>query len=84
MPDMAAKLLVVDDEPDLEILIRQRFRRQIRAGEYEFDFARNGVEALQKLRERTDIDVVLTDINMPEMDGLTLLLKLQELGQVLR
>ncbi len=67
------KILVVDDEPDLEPLMLQRMRRSIRAGLYEFVFAHNGVEALQKLNEDEDIDMVLSDINMPQMDGLTLL-----------
>ena len=67
------KILVVDDEPDLEPLMLQRMRRNIRAGLYEFVFAHNGVEALQKLNEDEDIDMVLSDINMPQMDGLTLL-----------
>lgn len=73
------KIMVVDDEVDLEPLIRQKFRRQIRSGEYEFVFAHNGLEALSKLIEHPDIGVILSDINMPEMDGLTLLLKLKEL-----
>ncbi len=64
---------MVDDEPDLEQLVRQRMRREIRGGQYEFVFARNGVEALVRLKEHQDIDMVLSDINMPEMDGLTLL-----------
>ena len=67
------KILVVDDEPDLEPLILQRMRRSIRTGHYAFVFARNGVEALEKLTEQEDIDMVLSDINMPRMDGLTLL-----------
>ena len=67
------KILVVDDEPDLEPLMLQRMRRSIRVGLYEFVFAHNGVEALQKLNEDEDIDMVLSDINMPQMDGLTLL-----------
>ncbi len=67
------KILVVDDEPDLEPLILQRMRRAIRTGRYSFVFARNGVEALERLAEQEDIDMVLSDINMPRMDGLTLL-----------
>ena len=67
------KILVVDDEPDLEHLMRQRMRRYVRAGLYEFVFAHNGVEALDQLREQPDIDMVLSDINMPQMDGLALL-----------
>ena len=70
---MTHKILVVDDEPDLEPLVLQRMRRAIRQGVYEFVFARNGVEALEKLGEDDGIDMVLSDINMPEMDGLTLL-----------
>ena len=67
------KILVVDDEPDLEPLMLQRMRRNIRRGQYAFVFARNGVEALDMLRREKDIDMVISDINMPEMDGLTLL-----------
>ena len=67
------KILVVDDEPDLEPLMLQRMRRNIRAGRYKFVFAQNGVEALEKLSQDEDIDMVLSDINMPQMDGLTLL-----------
>jgi len=81
---MAAKILVVDDEPDLELLIRQKFRRQIRAGDLSFAFARSGVEALRKLDEERDVELILTDINMPEMDGLTLLMRLGELDLVLK
>jgi class 3 adenylate cyclase/FixJ family two-component response regulator len=75
---MSAKILVVDDELDLEILIRQKFRKEIRRDELEFHFAHNGREALEKLKAILDIDVVLSDINMPEMDGLTLLSRLKE------
>ncbi|HNP48690.1 MAG TPA: response regulator [Bacteroidia bacterium] len=74
-----AKILVVDDEPDLELLIRQRFRHKIRSNELAFEFAGNGVEALRKLGMDADsYDMILTDINMPEMDGLTLLVKIKE------
>ena len=67
------KILVVDDEPDLEHLMRQRLRRDVRAGRFELFFAHNGVQALAKLEADREIDMVLSDINMPEMDGLTLL-----------
>jgi len=67
------RILVVDDEPDLEDLVNQRMRREIRSGRYSFVFARNGVEALERLNGDNAIDIVITDINMPEMDGLTLL-----------
>jgi len=75
---MPHKILVVDDEPDLEVMIRQRFRKQIREDEIRFEFAQNGVQALQKLDADSEISVILSDINMPEMDGLTLLEKVGE------
>lgn len=75
-----AKILVADDEADLEILIKQKFRKEIRENKYSFIFASNGVEALKKLEEDPDIEVLLSDINMPEMDGLTLLTKMSELN----
>ena len=65
---MALKILSVDDEADLEILLTQYFRRKIKKGEYEFSFAHNGVEALKMLLEHPDFDIILSDINMPEMD----------------
>jgi adenylate cyclase len=74
---MTAQILVVDDEPDLEELIQQKFRHQIRDGAVVFQFARDGLEALAVLKNG-DVDMVVTDINMPRMDGLTLLQKLQE------
>ena len=67
------KILVVDDEPDLEPLILQRMRRNIRSGRYSFVFAGNGIEALERLTSDPEIDMVVSDINMPQMDGLTLL-----------
>src|SRR5947209_7870031 len=76
---MTAFILVVDDEPDLEELIQQKFRRQIRDGSIRFLFARDGVDALTVLEANHDVDLVVTDINMPRMDGLTLLQKLQEI-----
>ena len=66
---MAVKILSVDDETDLELLLTQFFRRKIRKGEYEFYFAHNGLEALQFLLKYPDISIILSDINMPEMDG---------------
>ncbi|HPN33577.1 MAG TPA: SpoIIE family protein phosphatase [bacterium] len=75
---MPATILVVDDEPDLEQLILQKFRKQIREGVFTFKFAGNGVQALERLAEDDAIDLVLTDINMPEMDGLTLLNRIKE------
>ena len=78
------RILVVDDEPDLEPLILQRMRRHIRRGKYEFVFAGNGIEALEKLRADDTIDLVLSDINMPQMDGLTLLSQLDTLDRDLR
>lgn len=78
------KILVVDDEPALEPLVRQRFRKKIRANEWTFEFARDGREALEQLKAHPDIELILTDINMPGMDGLTLLNHLGELDRLLR
>jgi YesN/AraC family two-component response regulator len=79
-----AKILVADDEIDLETLIRQKFRKQIREQKYEFVFAMNGNDAIIKLNEHPDISMVLSDINMPEMDGLTLLAKLNDSNPLLK
>ena len=74
----AATILVVDDEPDLEALVRQKFRKQIRDGAVTFMFARDGIEALASIEQHPHVDMVVSDINMPRMDGLSLLAKLQE------
>ena len=76
---MPIKILSVDDEMDLELLLTQYFRRKIRKGEYEFVFAHNGLEALTMMVKHPDIEIILSDINMPEMDGLTLLAKVNEM-----
>ena len=78
------KILVADDESDLEILIKQKFRQKIRDQKYEFIFAMNGNEALEKIHEHPDVDIVLSDINMPEMDGLTLLTRLGEASPLIK
>ena len=78
------KILVVDDEPDLEPLVLMRMRKEIRSGLYNFVFARNGVEALEVLKNEGDIDMVLSDINMPQMDGLTLLEQISDTEDDLR
>lgn len=79
-----AKIMVVDDETDLEVLIKQKFRKQIRQNEYEFLFAINGRDALDQLGADPEVDIILSDINMPEMDGLTLLSKLQESSPLIK
>lgn len=79
-----AKILVADDEPDLETLIKQKFRQKIREHQYEFIFAVNGNDALSKLEQNGDVDIVLSDINMPEMDGLTLLGHLNESNPLIK
>jgi sigma-B regulation protein RsbU (phosphoserine phosphatase) len=78
------KILVVDDEPDLEVLVRQKFRRQVREGRFDLVFARNGAEALEVLARDASINIVLSDINMPVMDGLTLLGRLTQLDRILK
>jgi class 3 adenylate cyclase len=75
---MTGTILVVDDEPDLEALVLQKFRKQIRDGAVAFIFAHDGIEALQSIADHPDVDMVISDINMPRMDGLSLLQKLQE------
>ena len=78
---MTAQILVVDDEPDIKALVLQKFRHQVRNGVISFHFAGDGVEALAMLEANGDIDMVVADINMPRMDGLTLLQKLRETGE---
>jgi adenylate cyclase len=78
------KILVADDEADLETLIKQKFRQKIREQQYEFVFAVNGNDALIKLQQHPDVDIVLSDINMPEMDGLTLLSRLSESNPLIK
>ena len=82
MNQQALELLIVDDEQDVPLLFRHRFRRQVRKGELNLYFACNGLEALEVLRENTGIHIVLSDINMPEMDGLRLLAEVQKLERV--
>lgn len=72
------RILVVDDEPDLEILVLQKLRKRVASGEISFQFARDGIEALERLESQADIDLILADINMPRMDGLTLLGRIQD------
>jgi adenylate cyclase len=79
-----AKILVADDETDLEVLIKQKFRQKIREHKYEFIFAVNGSDALEKIQQNPDVDIVLSDINMPEMDGLTLLSRLAESNPLIK
>lgn len=79
-----AKILVADDETDLEMLIKQKFRQKIREHQYEFIFAVNGIDALDKIRQHSDVDILLSDINMPEMDGLTLLSRLNDSNPLIK
>ena len=75
------KILVVDDEPDLQMLMMQKFRKQVKSKEYEFLFAENGSEALEMVSNHSDLSLILSDINMPKMDGLTLLDELRKLDR---
>ncbi|HAP02407.1 MAG TPA: stage II sporulation protein E, partial [Bacteroidetes bacterium] len=76
---MQSKILIVDDEPDIEDLIKQKFRRKISSGEFQFEFAQNGKTALEKIQGDNTFAAIFTDINMPEMDGLALLEKINEM-----
>lgn len=84
LSDISAKILVVDDEPDMADLMQRKFRRNLHEGSYRFLFAEDGYEALQVLETDPDIDLVITDINMPRMDGLTLLTHLEEVAPLLK
>lgn len=81
---MSTKILLVDDEPDVEGMVKLKFRHQIKSGDYEFVFAKDGRDALDKLDQDANIDIVISDINMPEMDGLTLLNHLNHLDRILK
>jgi class 3 adenylate cyclase len=78
------KLLIVDDEQDMEMLIKHKFRQKIREKQYDFVFAINGHDALNKMQQHPDVEIILSDINMPEMDGLTLLLRLHETNPLVK
>jgi adenylate cyclase len=78
-----AKILVVDDEEDQEELIRQRLMNKPFLQEYEFVFVRNGLQAFQKIKDHPDIEIALMDINMPEMDGFTVLQKIKTINPLL-
>jgi serine/threonine protein kinase/class 3 adenylate cyclase len=83
-PTRPAKILVVDDEPDMESLIQHRFRKQIQNMVYKFIFAANGEEAMERLRQHPDTDVVISDLNMPKMDGLTFLARIGEVHPLVK
>ena len=80
----SVKILVTDDEPDVATIIRKRFRKQIQDNKYQFVFANDGEDALRVLRDNPDVEVVLTDINMPRMDGLTFLAHLGAVNPLAR
>jgi CheY-like chemotaxis protein len=77
---MSVSILIVDDEPDVAELFRQRFRREVRHGSYVLHFAASGEDALTKLGDgvRPQLIVILSDINMPGMDGLSLLREVKQ------
>ena len=81
---MPARILVVDDEPRFERLVLQRLRKGVQEGIYEFSFAADGLEALEIFKQDPAFNMVLTDINMPRMDGLTLLERLREINPLLK
>ncbi|MCL2039172.1 MAG: SpoIIE family protein phosphatase [Bacteroidetes bacterium] len=79
MAEKPEHILIVDDEPDLEILIKQRLRKDVRAGKYVLHFVQNGQEALETLQQNPEIFIVITDISMPVMNGLELLRRINEM-----
>ncbi|MEC4803237.1 MAG: EAL domain-containing protein [Jaaginema sp. PMC 1079.18] len=84
MPAPPITILVVDDETELKRLIERRFSDRIQTREFQFIFALNGRSALETLKSFKDIDVVLTDLNMPDMDGLTLLKAIPKINPTLK
>jgi len=82
--DQALRILFVDDEPEFELLIRSLFRKKAKKNKWVLDFALSGKEALAHLKANSDVALVLTDLNMPEMDGLTLLDRIHELNRPLK
>src|SRR5215813_1392384 len=78
---MSLLILVVDDEPDVEVLFRQHFRRDLRAGRFTMEFAQSGPAALQRISDAVGVSLILilSDINMPGMSGLELLPKAKAL-----
>ncbi|MEM7371998.1 MAG: response regulator [Bacteroidota bacterium] len=78
------KILVVDDEADMQELVKWQFRRGIKKKQYEFQYALSGLQALEILKADSEIDIILLDINMPEMDGLTMLGKVKETALMLK
>jgi signal transduction histidine kinase len=75
---MCGKILIVDDEPDIQGMINLKMRKQIRDGKFNFCFASNGEEAIEKLKTEDDIDILVSDINMPVMDGITLINQIKD------
>jgi len=78
--EVEAKILVVDDEKDTEVLLRQRLRHEIHSKQYSFSFVPDGEQALEHLQQHDDVDIILTDLNMPVMDGMTLLEKIPDVS----
>ena len=72
-------ILVVDDEPDTELLFKQQFRRDLRAGRFAMEFAQSAPSALERLSDTADVSLILSDVNMPGMSGLELLPKARSL-----